>query len=284
MGLIIHSFANGWDASPVQNTEHIPTVKSVGNRATTPRDLVCNDDVKLMLILLAESVCCRMRELSSKCTVVEVYVRSTDLNSFIRQRKLQIPSCSSAEMADVAFDLFRQNYGWEKPVRSIGVRGAGLIPAYETVQMSLFAEDCKRQRWEQIDKTVDTLRQRYGYMSIQRAILKLDPQLGSIAIVKEWLYQLMHTDRNIVRSPRSYNSQIGVPLSVWQLTPDTNLGIFEAGISKTNEMDRIADIIRPTIGILTNIGDTHQANFDNFRQKTDEIGRASGRERVLRLV
>ncbi len=89
-------------------------------------------------------------------------------------------------------------------------------------------------------------------------------------IVKEWLYQLIHEDKNIIRSPRSYNSQIGVPLSVWQLNPQTELGIFEAGISKPNEMERIADIIKPTIGIMTNIGDTHQENFDNFRQKTDE--------------
>lgn len=89
-------------------------------------------------------------------------------------------------------------------------------------------------------------------------------------IVKEWLYQLIHDDKNICRSPRSYNSQIGVPLSVWQLNPQSELGIFEAGISKPNEMEKIADIINPTIGVLTNIGDTHQENFNNFREKADE--------------
>ena len=89
-------------------------------------------------------------------------------------------------------------------------------------------------------------------------------------IVKEWLYQLLHQDKNIIRSPRSYNSQIGVPLSVWQLNKQTELGVFEAGISKPNEMDKLADIIRPTIGILTNVGDTHQENFNNFREKADE--------------
>ncbi|MEG1187395.1 MAG: bifunctional UDP-N-acetylmuramoyl-tripeptide:D-alanyl-D-alanine ligase/alanine racemase [Bacteroidales bacterium] len=89
-------------------------------------------------------------------------------------------------------------------------------------------------------------------------------------IVKEWLYQLLHHDKHIIRSPRSYNSQIGVPLSIWQLNPQTELGVFEAGISKPNEMDKLADIIRPTIGILTNVGDTHQENFNNFRQKADE--------------
>ncbi len=180
MGVILHTFANGRDISPVQTTEHIPTIQSVGNSATTPRDLVSNEDVHLMLILLAESVCCRMRELASKCTVVELYVRDTELRGFSRQRKLSTPSCSSTELSQVAFELFKANYHWEKPVRSIGVRGAGLIQACDYVQLSLYQDDRKREKWERIDVAVDELRQRYGYMSVQRAILKLDPLLGRI--------------------------------------------------------------------------------------------------------
>ena len=79
--------------------------------------------------------------------------------------------------------------------------------------------------------------------------------------VKEWLYQLLAPERNITRSPRSYNSQIGVPLSVWLIDEDAQLGIFEAGISQPGEMTAIADIIKPTIAILTNIGSAHQENF-----------------------
>ena len=180
MGVILHTFANGRDITPVQTTEHIPAVKSVGNSATTPKDLICNEDVRLMLILLGESVCCRMRELASRCTVVEVYVRDTTLQSFTRQRKLPSPSCSSAELADVAYALFRANYQWNKPIRSIGIRGSGLVEAYEYAQMSLYQDDQRRDKWERIDRSVDALRQRYGYLSIQRAILKTDPILGSI--------------------------------------------------------------------------------------------------------
>jgi len=88
--------------------------------------------------------------------------------------------------------------------------------------------------------------------------------------VKEWLYQLLHDCRNIVRSPRSYNSQIGVPLSVWQLNQDCNLAIFEAGISKMGEMAKLEPIIAPTIGILTNIGEAHQENFSSRMQKLIE--------------
>jgi alanine racemase len=86
-------------------------------------------------------------------------------------------------------------------------------------------------------------------------------------IVKEWLYQLLEKDFNIVRSPRSYNSQIGVPLSVWQLDEQAELGIFEAGISMPDEMENLEPIIRPTIGLLTKIGEAHQENFSSLQQK-----------------
>jgi len=89
-------------------------------------------------------------------------------------------------------------------------------------------------------------------------------------VVKEWLYQLLHTDYVITRSPRSYNSQIGVPLSVWALSESTQLGIFEAGISEPHEMKHLQPIIRPTIGIFTNLGDAHQENFSGLKQKCEE--------------
>lgn len=89
-------------------------------------------------------------------------------------------------------------------------------------------------------------------------------------IVKEWLYQLMREDKNIVRSPKSFNSQVGVPLSVWQITEENKLGIFEAGISKTQEMSLLETIIRPTIGLITNIGQAHDESFENQKQKVDE--------------
>jgi alanine racemase len=86
-------------------------------------------------------------------------------------------------------------------------------------------------------------------------------------IVKEWLYQLLHDTFSIVRSPRSYNSQTGVPLSVWQLDKQTQLGIFEAGISLQKEMERLETIILPTIGIFTTIGEAHQENFFSQEEK-----------------
>lgn len=89
-------------------------------------------------------------------------------------------------------------------------------------------------------------------------------------IVKEWLYQLISPYRHIVRSPRSFNSQIGVPLSVWQLDNNCELAIFEAGISQPGEMERLEPIICPNIGILTNIGTAHAAGFESQQQKLIE--------------
>ncbi len=89
-------------------------------------------------------------------------------------------------------------------------------------------------------------------------------------IVKEWLNQLLSPDKNIVRSPKSYNSQVGVPLSVWAMNEQHELGIFEAGISQPDEMDSLEKVIIPTIGVFTNIGDAHAEGFLNTRHKVKE--------------
>ncbi len=89
-------------------------------------------------------------------------------------------------------------------------------------------------------------------------------------IVKEWLYQLLSPDFKIAKNPASYNSQLGVPLSVWQLQAYHTLGIFEAGISTTGEMARLQKILRPTIGVFTNIGSAHDEGFGNTDEKIRE--------------
>ena len=89
-------------------------------------------------------------------------------------------------------------------------------------------------------------------------------------IVKEWLNFLLSPDYNVIRSPKSYNSQVGVPLSVIAINEKHNLGIFEAGISTVNEMSKLENIVKPTIGVLTNIGSAHDEGFDNLSQKIKE--------------
>lgn len=89
-------------------------------------------------------------------------------------------------------------------------------------------------------------------------------------VVKEWVYQCLSEDKYVTRNPKSFNSQVGVPLSVWLLNEETEIGIFEAGISKPNEMHALNSIIKPTIGVFTNVGDAHQENFSSIQQKVAE--------------
>ena len=89
-------------------------------------------------------------------------------------------------------------------------------------------------------------------------------------MVKEWLSQLLSFDMNVTRSPKSYNSQIGVPLSVWLLNENSQIGLIEAGISKVREMQALHDIIQPTIGVLTSLGAAHQENFSSLEEKCNE--------------
>ncbi|MGN0069233.1 MAG: bifunctional UDP-N-acetylmuramoyl-tripeptide:D-alanyl-D-alanine ligase/alanine racemase [Prevotella sp.] len=89
-------------------------------------------------------------------------------------------------------------------------------------------------------------------------------------MVKEWLYQLLAADMCVTRSPRSYNSQIGVPLSVWLMNENTQVGLFEAGISEPGEMQALRDIIQPTVGVLTSLGAAHQENFTSLEAKCKE--------------
>lgn len=100
-------------------------------------------------------------------------------------------------------------------------------------------------------------------------------------IVKEWLYQLLSPDRDVLRSPKSYNSQVGVPLSVWPLQDTHDLAIFEAGISKPGEMERLEAMVRPTIGLFTNIGPAHREGFPSKRDKAIEKRRLFKAAEVL---
>ena len=122
-----------------------------------------------------------------------------------------------------------------------------------------------------VDDTLNALQQIAAYHRTQFSypVIAITGSNGK-TIVKEWLYQLLSPDFNIVRSPRSYNSQIGVPLSVWQMNENNNLAIIEAGISQPDEMQHLEKIIQPTIGVFTNIGNAHDENFSSTEQKIKE--------------
>lgn len=156
--------------------------------------------------------------------------------------------------------------------------GHQFIPALyqKGVRNFLISEEYNREEFPHANflKVPDTLYALQNLAAFHRKKFQM-PVIGITGsngktIVKEWLFQLLHEDYRIVRSPRSYNSQIGVPLSVWQMEPENTLAIIEAGISQPGEMTHLEKIIQPTIGIFTNIGDAHNEGFLNILQKIRE--------------
>jgi alanine racemase len=109
----------------------------------------------------------------------------------------------------------------------------------------------------------------YHRSQFQLPVLGITGSNGK-TVVKEMLYQLLHSQFKIVKSPKSYNSQLGVPLSLWQISEGDELGIFEAGISKAGEMDRLQKMIQPTIGLFTYLGKAHAAGFISEDEKVKE--------------
>ena len=180
MGSILWAFANGYDDSPVkiENT-HAP-IKSVGNSTTTPRDLLTDEDVKIVLYMLSESVASRLRKNGFRCRVVEISVRDNELYSFTRQHKIMNATNITGEIAEEAYRIFKENYTWRKPIRSIGVRGADLVTDDYWEQIDMFCSMEKREKLMKIDGAMDDLRRRFGYFCVQRGIMYQDKILSTL--------------------------------------------------------------------------------------------------------
>ena len=180
MGSILWAFANGYDNSPVkiENT-HAP-IKSVGNSTTTPRDLLTDEDVKIVLYMLSESVASRLRKNGFRCRVVEISVRDNELYSFTRQHKIMNATNITGEIAEEAYRIFKEIYTWHKPIRSIGVRGADLVTDDYWEQIDLFCSMEKREKLMKMDEAMDELRRRFGYFCVQRGIMYQDKILSTL--------------------------------------------------------------------------------------------------------
>ena len=180
MGLVLHTFANGWDETPVCVEGYQAPIKSIGNSTTTPRDLVNDLDVKIILMALSESVSSRLRENGFQCKVVEISIRDNELYHFSRQCKLKRSTNITDEIVQAAYRLFKDNYRWEHPIRSLGVRGCDLVSDDMPYQLDLFICEQKREKLEKMDQVVDEIRARFGYQSIQRAFVYQDKLLAQL--------------------------------------------------------------------------------------------------------
>lgn len=182
-GLMLWAFANGLDTLPVSRTGTSRIIKTIGNSTTAPRDLITEDDIKITLYILAESVAERMRREKFCCKGVQITIRDNQFTSFERQGRLQIPTCTSQDIFYKAYELFKRNKP-ENPVRSLGVRAIQLMTR-EYQQLSFLEESVKRQKQEDLERAVDNIRSRFGHFSVQRGIMLLDPILSRLDPVAE---------------------------------------------------------------------------------------------------
>ena len=180
MGAVLWAFANGYDDSPVKRENTSAPIKSIGNSTTTPKELETDEDVKIMLYILSESVAARLRENGFRCRTVEISIRDNELYSFTRQCKLDNASNITGEIALMAYRLFKANYRWDKPIRSVGVRGADLVNDNYMEQLDLFCDFQMREKQMKMDVAVDDIRRRFGFYSIQRGLMYRDRALSAV--------------------------------------------------------------------------------------------------------
>lgn len=181
-GLMLSAYANGLDNSPVADFGEQQVVKSIGNSITLPRDLCCDEDAAIAFWMLCESVASRLRAHGLLCRTVQISLRTNDLSSLERQKKLAQPTCLASALHEAAMELLRGNFIWQIPLRSIGVRAVDLLPAATPQQLSMFEDAEKAERLERLEHAVDGVRQRFGPRAIRRAVSMIDPTLMGIEI------------------------------------------------------------------------------------------------------
>ncbi|MDB5012910.1 MAG: Alanine racemase, partial [Daejeonella sp.] len=196
-----------------------------------------------------------------------------EANVSISNQEVQIRTVltDSRKLTDIHHAMFfalkarRDGHSFLKEVHKSGIRN--FVVSNPNIDLSNYPNS----NFYIVDDSLQALQKLASYhrSKFEIPVIAITGSNGK-TIVKEWLYQLLAPDYNIVRSPKSYNSQIGVPISVWEMNEENTLAIFEAGISKVGEMENLEKIIKPTIGILTNIGEAHSTGFESPEQKLEE--------------
>lgn len=182
-GIMLWAFANGLDQSSVALSSSSRIIKTIGNSTTAPRDLVTENDIKIILYILAESVAERMRKEDYYCRSVQISIRDNTLSSYERQGQLVFPSCTSQTIFEKAMELFRIHKP-SKPVRSLGIRACNLM-VMKYRQLSFLPESIRDQKQEDLERALDGIRQRFGHFSIQRGIMHTDKMLSNLDPIAE---------------------------------------------------------------------------------------------------
>ena len=178
MGIVLWQFANGLDTSPVSNIGAKSLIKTVGNSTTAPRNLISDEDIRIILTVLCESVSARLREYGFICRTVQLGIRDNELEWIERQGKLEIPNRTAKSIFELAFALYKKHANG-RPVRSLSVRACDLEPV-DFMQLSLLPEARRLEKQEELESAVDGLRSRFGHFSVQRGIMLTDRKLSDL--------------------------------------------------------------------------------------------------------
>ncbi len=178
VGLMLQAFARGEDRSEVSMSDDPEVIKSIGNSVTTPRDLIRDEEVKLVYFALAESVAARLREQGLTSSCISISLRDSRLCSASHQRALSRPTDLTMEILDEVMALYEEHFQERGPVRSLGIKASKLQPA-DPEQLNFMPDRARREQYARIDRTVDGLRRRFGYAAVRRAYLLKD-ELGRL--------------------------------------------------------------------------------------------------------
>ncbi len=182
---ILHSFSNGLDFSPVMKSDEVSAVKSIGNSTTAIRDLTCFEDIKIIFMVLCDSVCRRMREQGFRAKTVCISIRDTELFSITRQKKLFRPTNLTTDIQNASLELFRESYNFEKNIRSLGVSVTDFEPDSNSLQSSFFIDENTSIKLEQLDCALDNIKNRFGCFAIRPAKLMFDSELSGFSPKEE---------------------------------------------------------------------------------------------------
>ena len=180
----LHTFANGLDMAPVKALGFVNLPKSIGNSTTTPRDMKNFEDAKIVMTVLADSVCRRLREQNLSAATVTVYLRDTSLMTITRQCKTDTTNIS-CEILSAALKLVKENCSFTLPLRSIGISLSDFKPRFEPQQMSLLRDEKLRSRQSALDLSVDNLKKRFGSYCVRPAVLLADRKLSGFSPKEE---------------------------------------------------------------------------------------------------
>lgn len=181
-GSMLHSFAAGEDTSAVLKTNHTQQIKSISNSVTTPHDLTDNDEVKLTFTALSDTVAYRIRKQGLACRKIAISVRNRNLEVFTKQIILPNPTASSLKITQIAMKLFNETCPPPFCIRSLGISTGNFCNAGDTVQFDIFGEVKHNEKIERLEKTVDTLKYRFGNNCIKSAAILCGEQNSELPL------------------------------------------------------------------------------------------------------